>query len=208
MALNDVVQQFMDRPLSHKVAAWVLTLAMVGGGCYQYLYAAQATDLADLEEKRASLNTQIMTERRLAKNLTRYQGEVKDLEVKLRYALQELPDKKEISDLLSSISGLARDAGLEVHLFRPIPEVTRDFYSEVPVAVSVEGTFHQVATFFDEVGRLPRIVNINEIAVRNPSVGKDFVRVTADCTATTFRYLDEAERARAQEPQSDKRRRR
>ena len=75
----------------------------------------------------------------------------------------------------------------------------KDFYAEVPVSIAVDGTYHQVATFFDEVGHLSRIVNINQITMKEPVVGDAQVQVKVGCTATTFRYLDEAERAAAAE---------
>ena len=206
--MSELLARIEDLSWGRRVAFSALSFVIIGGVFWQYVYSELSTQVGELEEKKISLNSRIATERRLAKNLGIYRQEVKDLEVRLTQALQELPDKKEIPDLLSSISSLARDAGLDVSLFRPVPEVIRDFYSEVPVAISVEGTYHQVATFFDEVGRLSRIVNINDISVRDPQSMPDQLRVKTDCTATTFRYLDEAERARAAEPEDNQRRRR
>jgi len=124
----------------------------------------------------------------------------------LKSALQELPDNREIPDLLSSISSLARDAGLAVPLFKTEPESFREFYAEVPVSISVEGTYHQIATFFDEVGHLPRIVNINQIIIREPRVGDSQVSVKSECVATTFRYLEETERIQSADAEKGKRR--
>jgi type IV pilus assembly protein PilO len=206
--MNEFLTRFMDRPRGHKIAAWVGSLLLVGLVFWQSFYADIAQQVAVLQERRADLNSQIEVEQRLVRNLAAYRTEVGELEVQLRQALQELPDKKEIPELLKSISTLATQAGLEEALFRPVPEVFREFYAEVPVAIAVQGTFHQVAKFFDEVGRLPRIVNINQIAVREPELKDDEVRIKAECTATTFRYLDEAEMARHREATEDAKKRR
>jgi len=60
-----------------------------------------------------------------------------------------LPDTKEIPDLLSNISSLGREAGLDVVQFKQRPEKFEEFYAEVPVDILVRGTYHQVASFFD-----------------------------------------------------------
>jgi len=206
--MKDVIVRFMERPRSHKVMAWVGSVGLCSALFWQYFYADLAEKVTVLSERRADLVAQISTEKHLVKNLAGYRAEVGDLEIRLRYAIQELPDKKEIPELLKSISGLATQAGLEEALFRPVPEVYRDFYAEVPVSIAVQGTFHQVAKFFYEVGRLSRIVNINQIAVREPEVKGDGVRIKAECTATTFRYLDEVEMARHREANEELKKRR
>jgi type IV pilus assembly protein PilO len=174
---------------------------------WQYSYKGKSAELESLTTKVEELNSQIISEQRLARNLPQVRELVKELEVKLKIALTELPDEREIPDLLASISKLAKDAGLEVSLFQPKPENVREFYAEVPVAITVNGTYHQVATFFDEVGRLSRIVNINQIKVSSPVITEARISVRTDCTATTFRYLDESERAQQNATDTSRRRR-
>ena len=207
--MNPLIQNILDRPLSHRIGIWAGSFVFLGFVFWQYFYGPQVAELDKLQSKIESLNSEIGHEQRLARNLVKFRKEVKDLEVKLKMALAELPDEKEIPDLLSNMSNLARDAGLEVNLFKPNPEVFREFYAEVPVTMSVEGTFHQVATFFDEVGRLPRIVNINQIYIREPklSEGEEQMRIKSDCMATTFRYLDESQRIQAPDAADKKKRR-
>lgn len=207
--MNPIIQGILDRPLSHRIGIWAGSILFICFVFWQYFYGPKVTEHEDLRGKIETLNSQIGHEQRLARNLGKFKKEVKELEEKLKVALQELPDEKEIPDLLNNMSSLARDAGLEVSLFRPNPEVFREFYAEVPVSVSVEGTFHQVATFFDEVGRLPRIVNINQISMKEPKLpdGDDQMRIKTDCTATTFRYLDEEERIKTPQAEDKKKRR-
>jgi type IV pilus assembly protein PilO len=196
---NVLVERYLELSKSKQIAIWLGSLVFVIFIFWQYVYSGTLEEQSKLAEEKDNLETEITQEKRLAMNMPKIREEVKVLDVKLKFALQELPDRKEIPDLLSSISGLAKDAGLEVQLFRPKGEVTKDFYADVPVAVSVQGTYHQVATFFDEVGHLPRIVNIDQIAVKQPEINADAVDIKADCVATTFRYLDESERVKRTE---------
>lgn len=197
--MNAIIENIMERPTSHKIGLWIGSLLLLTFVFWQYFYKAKLTEFAELREKVENLEQQKTLEKRRAASLDTLRKLVKDLDIKLKFALQELPDKREIPDLLDSISNLARDAGLEVTLFKPEAEILRDFYAEVPVSISVDGTFHQVTTFFDEVGHLSRIVNINQITIREPRITEERVGVKVDCMATTFRYLDEAERQRAKE---------
>jgi type IV pilus assembly protein PilO len=196
--MNALVDALMERPKWQRIAIWLGTLLFILYIFYQFFYASLSAEIHKIQVKVEKLNTDIVSESRLARELPKIKAAVKELDIKLKQLLLELPDKREIPSLLSSISSLAKDAGLEVSLFKPRAENIRDFYAEVPVSISVEGTFHQVATFFDEVGRLSRIVNITDIAITEPLETKTEKRVLTktSCVATTFRYLDDEERAR------------
>jgi len=206
--MSQFIDTIMERPLSHRIGFWVVSLCVVGYVFWQYSYAGKMEELTKLRDSVEQLSSQVTHERRLARDLPRVRKEVKQLDVKLKMAMRELPDKKQIPDLLASISDLASDAGLQVSLFKPKAENYREFYAEVPVMISVEGTYHQVATFFDEVGRLSRIVNINQIVMREPAIADAEITLKSDCISTTFRYLDESERIQHVDKGSKKGRRR
>ena len=205
--MHPAIEEFLQRPRSHLVGAWVGCLLAMTLLYWQFSFRGQQKEYTGLEEKVEELTQKISDETRRARNLNKLKDKIKALDIKLKVALQELPDKREIPDLLSSISNLARDAGLEVTLFRPGQEQAKDFYAEVPVSISVQGTFHQVATFFDDVAQLSRIVNINQINIRDSQILPESVQVKTDCVATTFRYLDESERIQKETQDDGKRRR-
>jgi type IV pilus assembly protein PilO len=208
--MNEAVQRFLERPKSHKIAFVVLSFAFITFVFWQYIYSGISEEYTTLSEKVDELNSRITEEKRKARNLDKLRKRVKELDAQLARALTELPDRRDVAALLNSISNLAKESGLEVKLFKPSgSENTKQFFAEVPVSISVEGRYHQVAGFFDEVGRLPRIVNINDISLHDSEATPDGVKVKTDCTATTFRYLDEAERKRMAEvtEESGKRRR-
>ena len=195
--MSQILDSFMDKPLGLRIGVWVGSLCLFGFLFWQYFYSDLAKELGELEEKVAKLEVEVNTEQRKASNLKKLREAVKDLEVKLAGVLRELPDKREIPDLLNSISGLARNSGLAVLRFKPGVESFREFYAEVPIDIEVRGTYHQVATFFDEVAQLSRIVNISDIVIQKPEVDPDQgVLAQTTCKATTFRYLDDAERAK------------
>jgi type IV pilus assembly protein PilO len=192
--MHPVLESILSRPKSHKIAILVGTLALMTFVYWQYFYSPLAEEYKKAEEKVAELEKKIADEKRRVASLSKLKEAVRELEAKLKTVLQELPDNSGIDQLIDSISDKARDAGLEITLFNRKADILKDFYVEVPVAITVEGTYHQVATFFDEVSRLDRIVNINSIAIHNPKESPEQVTLTVDCIATAFRYMTQKER--------------
>jgi type IV pilus assembly protein PilO len=188
-------EKFEELARWQQLAASALVLMVFILLAYQVLLGGVRERVAELEERRASISAQLLKERRIAKDLPRYKAEVATLEVQLERALRELPDERDIPDLLKAIADRAKNTGLEVALFRPDPEQAQEFFVEIPVRMSVEGSFHQVASFLDEVGRMARIVNVRGIQMGNPRVSDRGASLTSEYSVVTFRYLTETERA-------------
>lgn len=187
--MTPFLEDLVDRPLPHRLAIWGGTILLLVLLMWSSMYSPKHTEFLEVRDKVDSLRLDVTKERRLAMNLRKYKKEVKELDIQLQFALQELPDKSEIPELLSSISSLAKDSGLEVDLFKVNAEQFDEFYARVPVEIAVSGTFHQIATFFDKVAQLPRIVNISQINLVNPTLQDDKMMLKVGCIATTFRYI-------------------
>ena len=208
--MSAIIDRFLERPKSQKIGLWIGTLAFITFIYWQYFYSGLNKQYIELTEKRDTLGTQIAHERRLAQSLPAYRKEIKALEGKLEGALQQLPNRREIPGLLSAIATLAKDAGLQVYRFAPRPDVVMNFYAAVPSDLEVRGTFHQIATFFDEIAGMTRVVNITDVVMKNPKGVEDeaATEVEAKCAITTFRYLDEDERSEVQQKEEDVKKRR
>lgn len=205
--MNPVIDDFLDRPASHKFVFWILSLAIISGMFWQLFYKARLGEKEKLDEKIETLENQIVAQSNIKKKLKPLKAELEGIEKKLRVVLLELPDKREIENLLTSISVLARDTGLEVLKFAPGGERKKDFIAEIPVAMEIEGTYHQMTTFFDEVAHLPRIVNITGISADILMENNAEILVRGTCVVTVFRYLEESERIKPDTKKSKKRRR-
>ncbi|WKZ57929.1 MAG: type 4a pilus biogenesis protein PilO [Bdellovibrionota bacterium] len=208
--MHPALESLANRPRGQRLAILIGTILVVGFLFWQYSLSPTVTAHEELGVEVERLRSKVTQETRIARNLEKYKAEVRALNEAFDEALKELPDKREIPDLLQSVNSLARDAGLEIEFFQPRPEGIRDFYAEVPVSISVGGTYHQVAAFFDEVGQMQRIINIGDIAIANPVFKEDkeilgvgaqleSIPLKTTCTATTFRFLDESERPKVGE---------
>ncbi len=97
-----------------------------------------------------------------------------------------------MESLLADINQAGLGRGLQFELFKPGAEVMKDFYAELPIAVRVTGSYHDLGEFVGDVAQMPRIVTLNDIAIETQ---KDGV-LKFDATAMTYRYLDDEEAAR------------
>jgi type IV pilus assembly protein PilO len=192
--LNGTLEKILDRSKAQKVGILVGLIILVSAAFYSFLYSPQADEIAKLNESiEAALNEKSIKQKRAA-NLPKLQKELGELDVRLKEAIAQLPSKKEIADLLSSIATKAQESGLDIDLFRPRPENYKDFYAEIPVEMNIKGTFHNVIMFFDAIGRLTRLVNIDNVGFKNPKVSGDRMVLEFTTTAITYRFLEEAER--------------
>ena len=191
--MDPQIEKLIKLPNRQKVALLLLVLLLEAAALYYLLYQPRAKELNELQTKVEDLQKQIQENRRIANNLPRFKAEYEQLKLDLDHALTELPNQKEIPSLLTSISSVGRSAGLDFLLFRPKPEVPKDFYAEVPVDIAVSGTFYNVADFFVAVANLPRIVNINNVSFSDIKSVGGRTSLKVNCLATTFRFLDKKE---------------
>ena len=190
--MNPRVEKLLKLPLYQRILILVGLVAVIIGLFVYLLYIPKQEELRNLQRRSATLESKLQEDRRIANNLPQFKAEFEKMSEQLEAALTQLPNQKEIPSLLSSIASLANDQGLEVLRFKPGNEVPRGFYADVPVELKLVGTFHQVASFFSEVGQLPRIVNIGNLKLSGGKNSKtDDNILSVDCMATTFRFVDQ-----------------
>jgi len=197
--LLGVLEDVLDLPPKQKMLGLVGVLVLLGFLDWTYWYGPRQGDLGEVRKQVAQRRAELDQRRAKANARDAADRELRELSAELKRAQARLPDQREIADLLSNVAASGRAAGLDITLFRQKPEVTHDFYAEVPVEMQMRGTYHDVVTFLDRVKRLDRIVNVGDIQLKKPTVEGERVTLEASCTTTTFRFLDEAERQRLNE---------
>ena len=188
------MQQYLDKfgklPASTKLAVLVVFVIGITVGYYfmvripeQDVIAGYQTDIANLTKTRDK-------DAAIAEHLDEYKAEVTRLQEDLERAKTLLPNEREVADLLKQVANLGKKVGLDFTLFRPEPDVPRDFYAEVPVYIQVTGDYHTVALFFSKVGQLKRIVNIQNVRMTSPVEKNGKILLTVTGQAVTFRFLE------------------
>ena len=150
-------------------------------------YMPKYKTIDTLDKELAGLQKELKKAKKNARDLKKFQKKMKDAEDQFNIVMKSLPEKEEIPSLLTSISDSGKESGLEFLLFKPNSEVKKEFYAEIPVAMKINGDFHNTAIFFDRVARLSRVVNIRDISMR-PEKGNDSI-ITA-CTAVTYKFIE------------------
>ena len=163
----------------------VLLLLLVGADWY-FLYQPRAEEIARLDEQIAQTRQTLEKHQRIAATYDEFRAKVAQVEATLRELLTQLPKRREIPDLIRQISDLGVRTGLQISLLRPQPEQPKEFYAEIPIAVTVVGPYHAVGQFFDALGQMSRIVSVSNI-----QMAMNAKTLETQCLATTFRFLEE-----------------
>jgi len=119
------------------------------------------------------------------------------LQLQLNDAKKALPAGKEIPALIANISERGRKVGLEISKFNPLPEnydSGNEFVAEVPISLAVEGSFHDVAIFFDKLSDMDRIVHVKNIDMSITTEDAGRAKLLVEGKAITFRFLSDDER--------------
>lgn len=198
--LQDVIADFQGInpndpgawPLIPRVTALLgifFTLLVAG---WWFVWSDQLTALDAKQIEEGTLKQQFIEKKRQAISLDLYTQQLGEIDRSFGALLKQLPNKSEIEALLIEVNQAGLGRGLQFELFRPGQELLKDFYAELPIAVKINGTYHDFGTFAADIAKLPRIVTLNNISI---SAGKDGA-LTLDATTKTFRYLDDEEIAR------------
>ena len=200
-----MIDQFFDLPFSRRIFVYGFIAILLISLYYFFLHLPAE---AAIEEKQGQLQTLEAEKAKLLAKLQKREAlkaEVAKIEAQFQEVTKQLPESKEIPELLRQVSNLGRDSGLEIMLFRQQGESLKDLYAEVPVEMAVRGGYHQLALFFEKVRHLDRIVNISNITMKNPRMVDDQLQIEASFAATTYRFLTEEEQARiAQQKEEEK----
>lgn len=169
----------------------VLGLALIGGFYWFYVVPTQAEMLVR-EQRLAALRVDIAKGSATANQLNQFRQQVAELEGRLESLKAVLPEQKDVADLLRRIQTLATQSNLAIRGFKPAPSVTKQLHAEWPIALQLDGTYHNLAMFFDRVSKFSRIINVSDITIRAKEKPEPNSTITVECVATTFVLLETA----------------
>ena len=162
-----------------------------------YLYAFFLPQQDGLKAAKGELNKlakELNESKAITRDLQKFKDQVQKLDEELKNALTQLPNEREIPEILKNISSLGKESSLEFTLFRPKPEEPQQFYAKVPIELVALGTYHNIGIFFDKVSKLPRIINVVDF---NMTRAKDIkgkseteILVKTSCMINTYRFIE------------------
>ncbi len=184
--------------LEGKPFYWGLIAGVVVGagslwGAHKIFFTDMEDGIVQRETRLAELNEKVEKGRRAEAKLPEFRAEVAQLEGDLERLLQILPTRRNTPELLRDIRNLTEQGDFQVQSINPRQFADRGFYDEWPINISLEGGYHNLATFFDEISRLSRIINIQNLRLRTLRTrrdGRPGHTLSADFQALTFIYKD------------------
>ena len=157
---------------------------------YFSYYQAKAEKIATLSQEKVTIAKQLQEVKVKAADLAKFEKEMAEAEAQFQETAALLPKEKEIPKLLKDISALGRNAGLDFLTFKPLADIPKDFYAEIPVTINVRGPYHNMGFFFDQVSKLERIVSVSNIKMSSPKKEGGEMLLNSDCTLVTYRFTN------------------
>jgi Tfp pilus assembly protein PilO len=177
------------KPWYYGLAAGVVLGGLVFGIGFWQLIQPMDDQIAGQKAKIQELQTKIQEGRAAKQKLPMFREEVRQLELELDKLLRILPARRNTPDLLRRIRSLAEQGDFTLKGFTPGSLSDKDFYSEWPIDIQVDGTYHNLALFFDRISRFSRIINIEDLKI-NANAGKGPHTINATFKAKTFVYRE------------------
>ena len=186
MALPAPLQNFVDGPRLPKVVLGLVGLVAIGALGYFFLISPVQIRIDALISRRTQLTSEVNTLRAQVAEIERFRRELAELEKRLALLKDRLPSEKETPTLYRALSTAAEQSGLSVALFQPKEAKPKDVVNEIPIAITAQGSYHELAKFFERVAGLPRVVNVGDFKVTGLAKAKDSMK--ADLTLATYMY--------------------
>jgi type IV pilus assembly protein PilO len=193
--VTDGVTDFLDKkyiPLEPKykiiLAVALLLLPVV---IFYFTFFSPTNDkLANLERQKVSLEQKLKRVKEKARNRARLRQELNETIAVFEETAKLLPKEQEIPQLLKDISALGRNAGLDFLAFKPGQDRPKDFYAEIPVNINVNGPYHNLGFFLDQVSKLDRIVTVDNIKMGGPNMEAGEMLLASSCSLLTYRFTN------------------
>ena len=179
-------------PVLPRAATLIGLFALILVAGWWFLWSEQIDTLEARKQDELKLKEEYVGKKAQAVNLDLYTQQMNEIDRSFGALLKQLPNKAEVESLLVEINQSGMGRGLQFELFKPGQEIVKDFYAELPINVRLTGSYHDFGAFAGDIGRLSRIVTLNNIAISSNPQSKDGALVM-DAVTKTFRYLDEEE---------------
>jgi type IV pilus assembly protein PilO len=186
MALPAPLQNFVDGPRLPKVVLGLVGVVLIAAGSYVLLISPVQARIDALVQRKTQLTGEVNQAKAQVAEIERFRREIAELEKRLLLLADRLPSEKETPTLYRALSSAAEASGLGVSLFQPREARAKDVVNEIPIVVSAEGSYHQLAKFFERVAALPRVVTVNDFKMTGLAKSRNSMK--ADLTLATYMY--------------------
>ena len=162
-------------------------MVVVAGGYYYHIKDLQLT-LGNVQAEEERLRQDYEKKAFQAANLEAYKAQMVEMEESFGALVSQLPSDTEVPGLLEDITNKGLMNGLEINSIALQPEQAREFYVELPIAITATGSYHDLGAFISGMAGLPRIVTLHDFSISAPAGNSNALNMSI--TAKTYRYKD------------------
>lgn len=183
-----------------KVIVFLLVFALIVGGGYWFFVKDQYLELDSVTAKETKLKNQYEAKAYKVANLDAFREQMLEMENTFGVLLKQLPADTEVPGLLEDITNTGVGSGLEISSIKLKSEVSKEFYAELPIDISVRGSYHDLASFVSGVASLPRIVTLHDFSIKAGAKGakaSEAGLLSMNILAKTYRYNADQEQSKS-----------
>ncbi|ATB27984.1 type 4a pilus biogenesis protein PilO [Melittangium boletus] len=190
------MDKYLDRivkaPPAVKFGGLAALVVLMTAANYFLVIDPMEQEMESLRAQQRKLDLDLAEKSEIAQNLNERRREMDVLEQKLAEALTELPENKDVEELLAQLNDIGKKSGLEISRVEPGPETVGggDFFARIPIKMAVSGNYQEIAMFLQEVSTMRRIVNVNNIKLDGAKMKNEKVVLNSTFLATTFRFVN------------------
>lgn len=179
-------------PMQGKVKiAIAVALVLIPVALFFFIYfQPKMKETASLVNRKGTISKELAEVKRRSADLAKFEKELANAQAEFDETSVLLPKEKEIPNLLRDISSLGRNAGLDFLTFKPLADIPKDFYSEIPISINVRGPYHNMGFFFDQVSKLDRIVTVSNVVMNAPKKERGEMLLNSSCKLVTYRFTN------------------
>jgi Tfp pilus assembly protein PilO len=155
-----------------------------------FYFKPQNVKLKALTAERVKVEAEVQNLKQKKRELDKIEADIVAMTAKLKTLEVNIPQRKEIADILRQIQALAYDSRLDVLRFAPGKEINKDYYAEWPIPIQVSGNYHNLGTFFDRLSKFARVFTIENFSLKTLNRQTDLNTVSANWTAKTYFFAE------------------
>jgi type IV pilus assembly protein PilO len=180
---------FSLRDQGSQALLFLIVLGIGAGIAYYAFLLPMQQEIEQATQQSVQLQAQIEQMQAIERKLPQYIREIEVQKKRLEQLKSSLPDEKETATIIRRVQGFAVSSSIIIRTFRPQESAQRDFYTEWPIQMEFNGSYHSLGLFFEKISRYARIINVTNLNIKRIPDSEDASQtLTASCTSTTFVY--------------------
>ena len=179
-------------PLAARIGIGLFFVVAIAGGYWLVFYSDVDAKIQAAKRQQNDLNAELAKQKQAQASYFADRDDLAARQQQQRELVKQLPSDTEPASFLSAVQQVSNLSGVDLKAWQPAEEKNEAFYAKVPMKLELGGKFHQIAKFAYEMGKVERIINLENIELTDPKIEGDEIKLKVKCLATSFRLRAKA----------------